>query len=81
MNRRSEPSQNATTGREPSGVHRRTSLPDPEVFYVRAHRRGGYCVMVEGRATPLSMHWTIRDAVMLAEVLARKASARVVVEE
>lgn len=81
MNRRTEQSPNATAGREPSGVHRRTSVPDPETFYVRPHRRGGYCVMTEGRATPLSTHWTMRDAVMLAELLAKKANARVVVEE
>lgn len=74
------PSQpNATFGREPSGIHRKH--PDPEVFYVRAHRRGGFCVMIEGRPTPLTRHDTPRDAMLLAESLAKKFNARIVVEE
>lgn len=88
MNRRTElaqpsvpPRASATTTREPSGVHRRTSLPDPEVFFVRAHRRGGYCVMIDGKPSPISAHYTMWDAIVLAEMLAKKANARVVVEE
>jgi hypothetical protein len=69
----------------PTGIaSRRESLrkdAEPEVFYVRAHRRGGYCVMIEQRATPLTRHDTPRDAMLLAESLAKKLNARVVVEE
>jgi hypothetical protein len=67
-----------TAGRE-SGTHR-SRQPDPEVFYVRAHRRGGFCVMVDGRATPLSRHWTAEDAAQLAESLAKRSNARVINE-
>ena len=65
--------------REPSGVHRKQ--PDPEAFYVRRHRRGGYCVMIEGRENPLARHDTADDAMLLAELLAKKGSARVIGED
>ena len=74
MNRTSEhtlPRANATTDRAPSGVHRRVSQPEPEVFFVRAHRRGGYCVTVEGRPRPLSLHFEMWDAIVLAEAAAQ----------
>lgn len=84
MSNRSEPSRglaqsSTAVGREPSGIHRKH--PDPDVFYVRAHRRGGFCVMIEGKTTPLARHDTPRDAMLLAESLAKKFSARVVVED
>lgn len=66
--------------REPSGVHRKHAQPDPEVFYVRRHRRGGFCVMIDGKSSALSNHYTVEDAVKLAEALAKKANARVEVD-
>jgi hypothetical protein len=84
MQRRSDPARisvqpSPATGREPSGIHRKQT--DPDAFYVRAHRRGGYCVMIEGKATPISRHDTLRDATMLGETLAKKMNARLIVEE
>lgn len=76
MMHRSDPAQRPV---QPSPTAARRH-PEPDAYFVRAHRRGGFCVMIEGRAMPISKHWSSTDAVKLAESLAKKSNARVVVE-
>ena len=64
-----------------SGLHRRAPEPSgPTTFYVR-QRRGGFAVFMDGKAWPLSLHYTRDAALTLAHSLARATSSRVSVTE
>jgi hypothetical protein len=60
-----------------SGIHRRTSTPT--TYYVRERSKGFY-VFMEGRESPLSLHYTRDAALALAESLAKASGSRVSIE-
>lgn len=59
-------------------IARATARAAPEELRVQRHARG-FCVRLPDVRSPLSVHWTLADAITLAQSLARRSGARVVV--
>lgn len=62
-----------------SGVYPRIE-PEPPIYRVRPDPRG-WAVFAEGRAMPMSVHPTRDAAIGLADALAYRAHARVVIHD